>query len=405
MSPYPFSKILSLLSRGAIPAMVLIVVLPPVSLQPSVLLLVVVCLLLPASVWPCVAAAIPALERSWTGIVVGSAVFSFLSVDILLLAYFRLIAPDGPIVPGGHSTMGMDGVVVLLGGLVLTLILFVVLVGPRLFTSDLKPGALAHEVNGTSTTRLVGWTLVLALSGNLILQGRQYHLFVQAMDIVEYCKRARWVGQDGTRGLLVDVSDSTFDAPLEMANWSEVEPKASSHPAETRRNGNRIISIWSGEDSLVYVSLSFRSPSRDWNNDVSYCFREDGSVTEIISKLSALKPGIRDRTRILSFDEKGREIVFPFEKAEKFPSSLMAEADVLRPEDIPVYMTARDLPFYDLLEAKRMEDRVPPEKPVDPSKRRRAGPVSGPRVSLQSNADSDRVYPPRARHQSKTSRR
>jgi hypothetical protein len=132
--------------------------------------------------------------------------------------------------------------------------------------------------------------------------------------------------------------------------WEEFKPR-------TEEDNDRIggllgtADVWTREGAGVLVYCYFQSPSGDWAHQISYYFREDGSLARIHAELGTFY-GYMTVIRERFYDTKGRLLSSSQQfldletKKKKKPG---ADGVEFIDEPIPVYRTIKALPFYTLL--------------------------------------------------------
>src|SRR5262245_24886863 len=109
--------------------------------------------------------------------------------------------------------------------------------------------------------------------------------------------------------------------------------------------------VSSKDGAAVLASCAFQSPSGDWAHDVSYYFREDGSLARIHAELGTFIGNmtvIRERF----YDSQGKllrssqQFLDLKTKKKKKPGE---DGEEFFDHPIPMYRTVKALPFYTLL--------------------------------------------------------
>ncbi len=76
-----------------------------------------------------------------------------------------------------------------------------------------------------------------------------------------------------------DQNSMTLTAP--PANWKEFKSQKARDNSGNGDNLYNTANVWTKNGNLVLANLEYGSPSGDWGQFVSYCFREDGSLAKL----------------------------------------------------------------------------------------------------------------------------
>jgi|SRR5262249_18308866 len=136
----------------------------------------------------------------------------------------------------------------------------------------------------------------------------------------------------------------------DKSRWREFKPKS-------ERDDDYIGSlmgnadVWSKEGAGMLVYCYFQSPSGDWGHQISYYFREDGSLARIHAELGTFFGNmtvIRERF----YDSQGKllrssqQFLDLETKKKKRPGE---NGEEFFDHPVPIYRTVKALPFYTLL--------------------------------------------------------
>ena len=100
-------------------------------------------------------------------------------------------------------------------------------------------------------------------------------------------KQARFFGDVSS----YDQSGATLNKPTEK--WSEFKTQKARESATTKDNLYNTANVWLRAGNIVLAHFEYGSPSGDWSQFVSYCFREDGSLAELKNSFRTFNGSVR----------------------------------------------------------------------------------------------------------------
>lgn len=105
--------------------------------------------------------------------------------------------------------------------------------------------------------------------------------------------------------------------------------------------------VWQKTGKVVAANFTFTSQSGDWVQDVNYYFREDGKLAKVHAHLNTFHGNlsvIREK-----FYDAGGRLLHTSTRYLDLNSQKPTKSRDFMDAPVPVYLKARDLPFYKLL--------------------------------------------------------
>ncbi len=100
-------------------------------------------------------------------------------------------------------------------------------------------------------------------------------------------KQARFFGDISS----YDQSGVTLNKPTEK--WREFKTQKAREIATTEDNLYNTANVWLRAGNIVLAHFEYGSPSGDWSQFVSYCFRQDGSLAELENSFRTFNGSVR----------------------------------------------------------------------------------------------------------------
>jgi hypothetical protein len=137
---------------------------------------------------------------------------------------------------------------------------------------------------------------------------------------------------------------NTASEDSEQDNWREFKSVAQLKKSESAFEQAH---VWLRAKSPVTARFALTSPSGDWFQYVYYYFREDGSLAKIQSELNTFHGNLTVITnRIYDVDGKLLQVRTKYLDLKSHKPTRSRD---FMDQEIPLYVKARDLPFYNLL--------------------------------------------------------
>lgn len=138
-------------------------------------------------------------------------------------------------------------------------------------------------------------------------------------------------------------SSSSEDS--EQENWREFKSVAKLKKSETA--WDQQAHVWLNQKNPVNARFALISPSGDWFQYVYYYFREDGTLAKIQSELNTFHGNLTVITNKL-YNVDGTLLHVTTRYLDLKTHKPTKSRDFMD-QEIPLYLKARDLPFYNLL--------------------------------------------------------
>jgi hypothetical protein len=135
------------------------------------------------------------------------------------------------------------------------------------------------------------------------------------------------------------------EAEDEADNWREFKTAAEVENGETAFDESAY--VWQKTGKVVAASFTFTSQSGDWAQYVNYYFREDGTLAKIRVHLNTFH-GNLSVIREKFYDGSGK-LLRTSTRYLNLRSQKPTKSRDFMDEPIPLYLKARDLPFFKLL--------------------------------------------------------
>lgn len=131
----------------------------------------------------------------------------------------------------------------------------------------------------------------------------------------------------------------------EADHWREFKTVAKLENSETMFDERA--QVWQKAGKVVAVQFTFSSQSGDWVHYVNYYFRADGTIAKIHARLNTFHGNlsvIRDK-----FYDAGGRLLQTSTRYLDLNSQKPTKSRDFMDAEIPLYLKARELPFYKLL--------------------------------------------------------
>lgn len=131
----------------------------------------------------------------------------------------------------------------------------------------------------------------------------------------------------------------------EADHWREFKTVAKLENSETAFDESA--HVWQKAGKVVAVQFTFSSQSGDWVQYVNYYFRADGTLAKLHSRLNTFHGNlsvIRDK-----FYDAGGRLLQTSTRYLDLKSQKPTKSRDFMDAEIPLYLKARELPFYKLL--------------------------------------------------------
>ncbi len=136
------------------------------------------------------------------------------------------------------------------------------------------------------------------------------------------------------------------EAEKTAENWQEFggDKKLAIVRHEDKYNESAL--VWTKNGKLVAANFKFQSPSGDWAQTVIYYFREDGTLAKTEENLNTTY-GNRQVIRAKFYGADGKLTGSKFKNFDLKTGRKIKDKNFLD-EAAPVYLTVKNLPFYEL---------------------------------------------------------
>lgn len=135
------------------------------------------------------------------------------------------------------------------------------------------------------------------------------------------------------------------EAEDEADHWREFKTVAEVESGETTFDETAY--VWEKTGKLVAANFTFTSQSGDWAHYVTCYFREDGTLAKIHAQLNTFH-GNLSVIREKFYDGRGK-LLHTSARYLDLKSQKPTRSRDFMDQEIPLYLRARDLPFYKLL--------------------------------------------------------
>ena len=158
-------------------------------------------------------------------------------------------------------------------------------------------------------------------------------------------KQARFFGDVSS----YDQSGVTLKKPTEK--WSEFKTQKARETATTEDNLYNTANVWLRDGSPVVSDFKYGSPSGDWAQFVSYCFRTDGSLAEIDNSFRTFNGSVRVEKQIV-YNANGRRLRLTTRCFDLQSGRKKLCGGNYAQYDAEVFQKVQQLPFYHLLKSR-----------------------------------------------------
>ncbi len=114
-------------------------------------------------------------------------------------------------------------------------------------------------------------------------------------------KQARFFGDVSA----YDQSGVTLTKPTEK--WREFKTQKARETATTQDTLYNTANVWLRDGNIVFANFQYGSPSGDWAQFVSYCFRQDGSLAELDNSFRTFNGSVRVEKQIV-YNANGKRL-------------------------------------------------------------------------------------------------
>lgn len=156
-------------------------------------------------------------------------------------------------------------------------------------------------------------------------------------------KQARFFGDVAA----YDQSGVTLSAP--RPKWREFKTAKAREAATSEDNLYDTANVWLREGKIVIAHFEYGSPSGDWAQFVSYCFREDGSLAQLDNSFRTFHGDVRIEKQKL-YDAKGKRLRSSLLCFDLQSGRRKRCQGSYSNYDADVFRTIKQLPLYGLIQ-------------------------------------------------------